>query len=95
MVQQLEDENRGIYNDSSKTFIDLYMKSGLYITEVVKRLYNSEVIKSEIPDDYDRLKHILENQVYGLAPTEIIYRIATSFIFSELTEGLVKRTLRS
>lgn len=26
--------------------------------------------------------------MYGLAPTEIIYRIATSFIFSELTEGI-------
>lgn len=91
MVQQLEDENPGIYNDSSKTFIDLYMKSGLYITEVVKRLYNSEIIKSEIPNDHERLKHILENQVYGLAPTEIIYRIATSFIFSELTEGISQK----
>lgn len=88
MVQQLEDEEPGIYDDSSKTFIDLYMKSGLYITEVVKRLYNSEVIKGEISNDFDRLKHILENQVYGLAPTEIIYRIAISFIFSELTEGI-------
>ncbi|MDN6162172.1 MAG: restriction endonuclease, partial [Atopostipes sp.] len=88
MVNQLEDENPGIYDDSSKTFIDLYMKSGLYITEVVKKLYNSEVIKSEIPDDYERLKHILENQVYGLAPTEIIYRIASNFIFSEQTEGI-------
>jgi type II restriction enzyme len=91
MVQQLEDENPLIYDDSSKTFIDLYMKSGLYITEVVKRLYNSEVIKSEFPDDYDRLKHILENQVYGLAPTEIIYRIATNFIFSEPTEGISRK----
>ncbi|MGH2082504.1 hypothetical protein [Aerococcus urinaeequi] len=88
---QLEDENPGIYDDSSKTFIDLYMKSGMYITEVVKRLYNSEVIKSEIPDNYNRLKRILENQVYGLAPTEIIYRIATSFIFSELTEGISQK----
>ena len=42
MDQQLEDENPDIYNDSSKTFIDLYMKSGLYITEVFKRLFNSE-----------------------------------------------------
>jgi len=54
-------------------------------------LYNSEVIKSEITDDYERLKHILENQVYGLAPTEIIYKIATSFIFSELTEGITQK----
>lgn len=27
-----------------------------------------------------RLKHIFEKQVYGLAPTEIIYKIATSYI---------------
>lgn len=91
MVQQLEDENPSIYDDSSKTFIDIYMKSGLYIIGVVKRLYNSEAIKSEIPDDYGRLKHILENQVYGLAPTEIIYKIAINFIFSEFTEGISKK----
>lgn len=88
MVDELEKENPGIYDDSSKTFIDLYMKSGLYITEIVKRLYNSEVIKAEFSDDYERLQHIMENQVYGLAPTEIIYRIATNFIFGEPTEGI-------
>ena len=60
------------------------MKSGLYITEIVKKLYNSEVLKQEIPNDEMRIKHILENQVYGFAPSEIIYNIATNFIFGEL-----------
>ena len=32
------------------------------------------------PKDVDRLKHIFANQVYGLAPTEIIYRIAIAYI---------------
>ena len=32
------------------------------------------------PDKADRLGHIFEKQVYGLAPTEIIYKIATNFI---------------
>lgn len=32
------------------------------------------------PDKYERLNHIFEKQVYGLAPTEIIYKIATSYI---------------
>lgn len=91
MVDALEKENDGIYDDSSKTFIDLYMKSGLYITEIVKRLYNSDVIMDEYPDDYDRLKHILENQVYGLAPTQIIYDIATNFIFSDSTKGVSRK----
>ena len=32
------------------------------------------------PNDDERLKHIFESQVYGCAPTEIIYAIATHFI---------------
>ena len=37
-------------------------------------------MKSFIPDDKERLTHIFEKQVYGLAPTKIIYRIATNYI---------------
>lgn len=42
--------------------------------------YGSEKLKKLYPDRIERLKHIFEKQVYGLAPTEIIYRIATAFI---------------
>lgn len=80
MVDLLEEENPGCFDDKDKTFVDLYMKSGLYITEIVKRLYQSEKMKELIPDDNERLTHIFEKQVYGLAPTEIIYKIATSYI---------------
>ena len=80
MADYLEQENPGCFDDPYATFIDLYMKSGLYITEIVKRLFNSEKMKAELPDDQDRLAYIFENQVYGLAPTEIIYRIATNYI---------------
>ena len=89
MVDQLDVNNPGCFDDSNKTFIDIYMKSGLFITEIVKRLYRSEKMKELYPDPHDRLKHIFEHQVYGLAPTEIIYRIAMSFIFgSELTKDI-------
>ena len=88
MVDALEKENPSIYDDGSKTFIDLYMKSGLYITEIVKKLYNSEVLKQKITNDETRIKHILENQVYGFAPSEIIYNIATNFIFGELNSDI-------
>lgn len=80
MVDMLEEENPGCFDLPDKTFIDLYMKSGLYVAEIVKRLYQSNELKRLYPDKYDRLKHIFENQVYGLAPTEIIYKIATSYI---------------
>ena len=85
MVDMLEEENPGCFDLPDKTFIDLYMKSGLYITEIVKRLYQSEKMKEIFPDDAERLRHIFEKQVYGLAPTEIIYEIAKNYIlgFSE------------
>ena len=56
------------------------MKSGLYIAEIVKRLYQSEGLRRAFPDRNERLHHIFARQVYGLAPTEIIYKIATNFI---------------
>ena len=80
MVDMLEKENPGCFDDPDKTFIDLYMKSGLYIAEIVKRLYQSPKMQELFPNKDERLKHIFEKQVFGLAPTEIIYKIATSFI---------------
>ena len=79
MIDKLQEESPEDFMDPEKTFIDLYMKSGLYITEIVKRLYVG--LEKKIPDENERLKHILEHQVYGFAPTEIIYNIARNFIF--------------
>ncbi|MCT6919997.1 MAG: restriction endonuclease, partial [Bifidobacteriales bacterium] len=80
MVNQFEEENPGCFDDPEHTFADLYMKSGLYITEIIKRLYNSRKMKELFPNNRKRLDHILERQVFGLAPTEIIYQIATHYI---------------
>ena len=80
MVDELEEKNPGCFDDPNKTFADLYMKSGLYITEIVKRLFRSEKMKEQIPDDGERIRHILRKQVYGMAPTRIIYLIATNYI---------------
>lgn len=80
MVDLFEQENPGCFDDPSHTFADLYMKSGLYITEIIKRLYSSDGMRKLIPDDGERLCHILERQVFGMAPTEIIYQIATHYI---------------
>ena len=76
----LEKENPGCFDNPDATFIDPYMKSGLYIAEIVKRLFRSEQMKQYYPDEEARLQHIFEKQVYGLAPTEIIYNIAKNFI---------------
>ena len=80
MVDKLEEENPGCFDNPEHTFADLYMKSGLYITEIVKRLYRSEGLKAAYPDEKARIRHILRRQVYGMAPTRIIYLIATNYI---------------
>lgn len=80
MLDLLEEENPGCFDNPDFTFMDPYMKSGLYVAEIVKRLYKSEKIKSLYPDSKERLNHIFANQVYGLAPTEIIYRIACNYV---------------
>lgn len=90
MVDMLEREDPGCFDDPTHTFADLYMKSGLYIAEIVKRLYNSKGMRTAIPDDRERLDHILERQVFGIAPTKIIYEIATHFILGfhdEVSQG--------
>ncbi|MDK9842975.1 DEAD/DEAH box helicase [Staphylococcus equorum] len=79
MVDKLQEENPDDFCNPNKTFADLYMKSGLYIAEIVKRLYTG--LEEEIPNPDERLKHILEKQVYGFAPTEIIYNIARNYVF--------------
>jgi len=80
MVGLLEQENPGCFDDPDKTFADLYMKSGQYITEIVRRLYNSVGLRAAYPNEEERLRHIFRHQVYGLAPTECIYRIAKRYI---------------
>lgn len=91
MVDELEEQNPGCFDDPDKTFIDLYMKSGLYPAEIVKRLFQSKKMKELYPDDTERLQHIFSKQVFGLAPTEIIYKIATNFILGFDYAGKIKK----
>lgn len=48
MVDMFEDENPGCFDDPEHTFADLYMKSGLYITEIIKRLYGSKKMQEPV-----------------------------------------------
>lgn len=84
MIDSLEKETPNLFKDKDKTFVDLYVKSGLYLTEVVKRLYVG--LEDLIPDRDERLRHIFENQIFGFAPSEIIYNIARNFVFGNFTD---------
>ncbi|AUW93070.1 restriction endonuclease [Sulfobacillus thermotolerans] len=81
MCDLLAANNIGIFSNYNVKFIDLYTKSGLYITEIVKRL--NEGLKDQITNPEERIKWILENQVYACAPSNIIYNIAKKYIFGD------------
>lgn len=84
MLNTLETENPGIFSNPNLTFCDLYVKSGLFLTETAKRLNRGLV--NIIPDERARLKHIFENQLFGFAPTQIIYDIAANYIYGGFPE---------
>lgn len=44
-------------------------------------------MKELFPNDVERLNHIFAKQVYGCAPTEIIYRICIRYILG-FSDGL-------
>ena len=84
MVDGLEKESPELFQRTDSTFIDLYMKSGMYITEIVKKLFINT--RHNYSSDEECVKHILEYQVYGLAPTGILHDITSNFIFGFDTE---------
>lgn len=91
MINILEEENPNIFSDKTTKFADLYVKSGLYITEIVKKL--NEGLKNQIPNQQDRIKWILENQVYTCAPSNIIYNIVKNFVYNDMVDVSTKNLI--
>lgn len=58
-----------IWNDPNAKFLDPFAKSGVFLREITKRLLDG--LKEQIPDLQDRIDHILHDQVYGIAITEL------------------------
>ena len=84
MLNILEAENPGIFSNPNLTFCDLHTKSGLFLTEIAKRLNHG--LTNIIPDEQARLKHIFENQLFGFAPTRIVYDITANYIYGGFPE---------
>jgi superfamily II DNA or RNA helicase len=89
MINNLEEHDPSLFTRTDSTFIDLYMKSGMYITEIVKKLFNNT--RKKYKSDQECLKHILENQVFGLSPTPILQGITQAYIFGFDAEQKISR----
>lgn len=84
MVDLLEEQDPEIFKNKETTFIDLYAKSGLYLTEIAKRLFVG--LQEEIPNEDERIRWVLERQLYGCAPSNIIYNMANNYIYAGFPE---------
>ena len=85
MLDTLEDawaeSNDGaiIWEDKNVTFLDPFTKSGVFLREITRRL--SKGLAKQIPDDQERVNHILTKQVFGVAITELTALLARRSVY--------------
>lgn len=58
-----------LWSNPDATFLDPSAKTGVFLREITKRL--NEGLKNLIPDEQERINHILTKQVFGIAITEL------------------------
>lgn len=68
-----------IFRDSSTTFLDPVCKTGVFLREIAKRLI--EGLAEEIPDLQQRVDHIFQKQLYGIAITEMTSLLARRSVY--------------
>jgi site-specific DNA-methyltransferase (adenine-specific) len=60
---------KDLWRNPDARFLDPVCKSGVFLREIAKRL--NDGLKALIPDQQERINHIFENQIYGIAITEL------------------------
>ncbi len=68
-----------LWADSSVRFLDPFTKSGVYLREITSRLVSG--LAGEIPDLQQRVDHILTQQVFGIAITELTSLLARRSVY--------------
>ena len=84
MVDTLEAENPGIFSEPDRTFADLFSTAGLFLMELVRRL--DAGLTDALPDQADRLRHILTSQVFEMSHNEILHRITIEAVSGGVPE---------
>lgn len=74
MVDYLEKTHPNIFQSSEVKFFDPASKSGLFLAEILRRVFL--YTRPKFTSDHDCLYHILTQQIYSWSPHEI-YRLST------------------
>ena len=72
-----------LFRSPKTTFLDPFTKSGVFLREIVKRL--DKGLEDQIPDRQERIDHIMHNQVYGIACTELTALLARRSVYCSKT----------
>ncbi len=84
LVNEILDQlPKSIWRDKHATFLDPVAKSGVFLREISKRLMTG--LEHQIPDLQKRANHIYENQVFGIAITELTSLLARRSIYCSKT----------
>ncbi len=84
MCDTLEEANPGIFANPDKTFADLFSTAGLFCMEMVRRL--DKGLAAAIPDQNERLRHILTRQVFEMSHNEILHDITLEAVSGGVSE---------
>lgn len=68
-----------LWRDPNARFCDPFTKSGVFLREMTRRLMAG--LAAEIPDVQKRSNHILKNQVFGIAITELTALLARRSLY--------------
>ena len=79
-----------VFSPESK-FLDPAVKSGRFLAEIYKRLMKSQLMIQTFPDEQKRERHILENQLYGVATSPMAATIVRKQLYGnpKLTGNIV------
>ena len=67
--QILDSLPQELFTNPKTTFLDPVSKSGVFLREIAKRLMVG--LEKEFPDQQERLNHIFNKQLFGIAITEL------------------------
>ncbi len=72
-----------LWRDPEAKFLDPACKSGVFLREIAKRL--NEGLKDQIPDQQERVNHIMKKQLFGIAITELTALISRRSLYCSKT----------
>lgn len=78
-----------LWNDPTlpkKRFLDICCKSGIFLIKLRDKLMTAPAMVKAKPDEKERLKYILEDMLYGIAPCKLCEDISRIELYSKVYE---------